>query len=196
MTLSPGTLTAVEVLTTLAGAVYVVLAARRNRLCWIAGAIGAALLALVSGLKALPMQSALNVFYVGMSVYGWLNWTRASNEGELPVGYWPLRWHLGAAVVIVLLSYLNAHWLAERTDAEWPLLDSLTTWFSLFATWLAARARIENWIYWIVIDGVLVFLYYKQGMEVIALQFLVFIAIAAAGWVSWRRRLLVQGAPA
>src|SRR5688572_6776064 len=142
------------------------------------------------------MQAALNVFYVGMSVYGWLNWTRESAKGELPVGYWPLQWHLGAAVALVLLSYASAHWLAERTQAEWPLLDSLATWFSLLATWLAARARIENWIYWIVIDGVLVFLYYMQGLPWIAAQFLVLIVIAAAGLVSWRRRLLAQGAPA
>ncbi len=196
MTLSDGTLTAFQVLTTVAGAAYAVLAARRNRLCWIAGAVGAALLALLSALQALPMQAALNVFYVGMSVYGWLKWTRASAEGSLPVGYWPWRGHLGAAVVLVVLSFLSAHWLAERTQAEWPLLDSLATWFSLFATWLAARARIENWIYWIVIDGVLVYLYYMQGLPWIAAQFGVLVVIAAAGLVSWRRRLQAQGVPA
>ena len=57
---------------------------------------------------------------------------------------------------------LSARWLAAETDAAWPLLDSLTTWFSLLATWLAARAKLENWLYWIVIDGVLVFLFYVQ----------------------------------
>jgi nicotinamide mononucleotide transporter len=196
VTLSEGTLTAFQVLTTVAGAAYAVLAARRNRLCWIAGAIGAALLALLSALQALPMQAALNVFYVGMSVYGWLNWTRASTEGDLPVGWWPWQGHLAAAAALVLLSLLSAHLLAERTEAEWPLLDSLATWFSLFATWLAARARIENWIYWIVIDGVLVYLYYMQGLPWIAAQFAVLVVIAAAGLVSWRRRLVAQGAPA
>jgi nicotinamide mononucleotide transporter len=196
VTLSEGTLTAFQVLTTVAGAAYAVLAARRNRLCWIAGAIGAALLALLSALQALPMQAALNVFYVGMSVYGWLNWTRASTEGSLPVGWWPWQGHLVAAAVLVTLSFFTAHWLAERTEAEWPLLDSLATWFSLFATWLAARARIENWIYWIVIDGVLVYLYYMQGLPWIAAQFVVLVVIAAAGLVSWRRRFVAQGAPA
>ncbi len=195
MTLPAGTLTAFEILATLAGAAYAVLAVRRNRLCWIAGAIGAALLAVLAGLQALPMQSGLQVFYVAMSVYGWLNWTRASSEGDLPVGTWPWQWHLCAAVILVLLSYLSAHWLAERTRAEWPLLDSLTTWFSLLATWLAARAKIENWIYWIVIDGVLVYLFYMQGLVLIALQFLVLVGIAAAGFVSWRRRASTQAAP-
>jgi nicotinamide mononucleotide transporter len=196
VTLPAGILTAFEVLSTLAGAAYVVLAARRNRLCWIAGAISAALFAVPAGLKALPMQSGLQVFYVVMSIYGWLNWSRASREGDLPVGTWSWQRHLGAAIAVVLLSYLSAHWLAVRTQAEWPLLDSLTTWFSLLATWLAARAKLENWIYWIVIDGVLVFLCFMQKMPFMALQYLVFIVIAVGGFIAWRRRMLAQAVPA
>ncbi|HTU66001.1 MAG TPA: nicotinamide riboside transporter PnuC [Steroidobacteraceae bacterium] len=187
-------LRAVELLATIAGVAYVVLAARRNRLCWIAGAFGSALLAALAGLRALPMQAALQVFYVFMSVYGWMSWTRSAGEGELPVGTWPPLWHLGVAVVLVGLTFLSAHLLATETNAAWPLLDSLTTWFSLFATWLAARAKLENWIYWIVIDGVLVYLFYVQDLPLLALLNVIFVIIAAAGFVGWRRRLKAQAA--
>lgn len=173
-----------------------VLAARRNRLCWLAGAISAALVGVLSAINALPMQGALNAYYVGMAVYGYANWTRASERGELPVGSLPVRWHLIAALIILPLSWFSAGLLARETRAAWPLLDSLTTWFSLFATWMAARARIENWIYWIIIDGVLVYLYFKQGMPVLALQFLVMTGLAFAGLVAWRRKLLSQSVPA
>ena len=180
----------------LTGAGYAILAARRNRLCWVAGAVSSACAALLAGLRALPMQSALQVFFVGMSVYGWLSWTRSSNEGELPVGVWPHSWHLGAAVVLMALSFVSARLLAAETHAAWPLLDSLTTWFSLLATWLAARAKIENWLYWIAIDGVLVYLFYVQGLPYLALLNVLFIGIAAAGFVAWRRRLQAQAVPA
>jgi nicotinamide mononucleotide transporter len=82
------------------------------------------------------------------------------------------------------------------TKAAWPLLDSLTTWFSLFATWLQARAKLENWLYWIAIDGVLVFLFYMQDMPFIAVQFAILIGIATAGYIAWRRRLHAQAVPA
>jgi nicotinamide mononucleotide transporter len=193
---SADVLKALEIAALIAGVAYTVLAARRNRLCWIAGAVGSALLALLSGLQHLPMQSGLQVFYVAMSAYGWWRWTHSSVAGELRVGVWPLRWHLAAAACIVLLSFLSAHWLAEKTKAAWPLLDSLTTWFSLLATWLQAHARIENWLYWIAIDGVLVFLFYMQGLPFIALQWVILIGIAAAGYVAWRRRLHAQVVPA
>lgn len=196
MILTPELVRTTEILAALSGAAYVVLAARRNRLCWLAGAFSAALVGVLSVMNALPMQGALNAYYVAMSVYGYLNWSRASRSGELPVGMLAWRWHLTAAAIIVPLSWLTAELLARETRAEWPLLDSLTTWFSLFATWMAARARIENWIYWILIDGVLVYLYYKQGMPVLALQFAAMMGLALAGLVAWRRKFRSQGVPA
>ena len=185
-------LTAFEVIATIAGAGYAVLAARRNRLCWVAGAVSSALAALLAGLRGLPMQSGLQIFFVGMSVYGWVSWTRQLSEGELPVGLWPHQWHIGAALCVMALSFISAHLLAARTDAAWPFLDSLTTWFSLLATWLAARAKLENWLYWIAIDGVLVFLFYVQDLPFLALLNVLFIGIAAAGYVAWRRTLRAQ----
>jgi len=190
--LSPEVQKILEILSLLAGVGYAVLAARRNRLCWIAGALGSAILALVSGLGHLPMQAGLNIFYVVVSAYGWWNWTRTSTAGELPVSRWPLQLHIAASIGITLLSFLSAHWLAERTQAAWPLLDSLTTWFSLFAFWLATQAKLENWLYWIAIDGVLVFLFHAQDSQFIALQFAILMGIAAAGFVAWRRRFQAQ----
>jgi len=178
------------------GVGYAVLAARRNRLCWISGAVSSACAALVAGLSALPMQSGLQVFFVGMAVYGWINWTRSSTQGEVPVGTWPLAWHLAAGVACVLLSLASARVLASETQAAWPMLDSLTTFFSLLATWLAARARIENWLYWIVIDALLVYLFNVQQRPILALLNALFIAIAASGFIAWRRRLHAQMVPA
>jgi nicotinamide mononucleotide transporter len=195
VTLSPELVRSAEILATLLGAAYVILAARRDRLCWAAGGLSSILVGALSFVRELPMQGLLNVYYVGMAVYGYWNWTRMSREGELPVGRLPLRWHLVAAACIVPLSWGTASVLARETQAAWPLLDSLTTWFSLFATWLVARARIENWIYWIAIDGVLVYLYYMQGLPVIALQFAVFMGLALSGFIAWRRRLGDQGVP-
>lgn len=180
----------------LTGVGYAVLAARRNRLCWISGAVSSACAALVAGVSALPMQSGLQVFFVGMAVYGWINWTRSSSRGEVPVGRWPLAWHLAAGAGCVLLSLASARLLARETQAAWPMLDSLTTYFSLLATWLAARARLENWLYWIVIDAGLVYLFYAQQRPWLALLNALFIVIAASGFIAWRRQFQSQVVPA
>ena len=196
MTLDGGLLTTLNALALATGVAYAVLAARRNRLCWIAGAVSSVCAAILSALNQLPMQAALQVFYVGMSVFGWWSWVRDSREGELEVGVWPHHWHIVAALALVAVSMASAWWLAPGDAAAWPLLDSLTTWFSLLATWLAARAKLENWLYWIVIDGVLVFLFYVQDLPFLAFLNVLFIGIAAGGFVAWRRRLHAQMVPA
>ena len=95
-----------------------------------------------------------------------------------------------------MLSFAAARVLAAETQAAWPLLDSLTTGFSLLATWLAARAKLENWLYWIAIDGVLVFLFYVQDLPFLALLNVLFIGIAAGGFIAWRRKLNAMPVPA
>ncbi len=191
-----GALEAVNGLALATGVTYAVLAARRNRLCWIAGAVSSACAAILSALNKLPMQAGLQIFYVGMSVYGWWSWKRHSSEGQLMIGVWPLGWHLGAALVLTFLSLMSAYWLRPADVAAWPLLDSVSTWFSLLATWLAARAKLENWLYWIVINALMVFLFYAQKVWGMALLSVFLMVIAGAGFIGWRRRLQAQGAPA
>ena len=70
------------------------------------------------------------------------------------------------------------------------------TWFSLYATLLVARARIENWLYWIVTDTVLVFLYASQELYFAALLFFLYIVIACFGLVTWTRQYRREAAVA
>ena len=90
----------------------------------------------------------------------------------------------------------SAWWLRPADVAAWPLLDSVSTWFSLLATWLAARAKLENWLYWIVINALMVFLFYAQKVWGMALLSVFLMVIAGAGFIGWRRRLQAQGVPA
>lgn len=192
MTLSDGTLGFLNVLALVTGVAYAVLAARRNRWCWSVGAVCSVCGAILSAVGKLPMQAALQVVYVGMAAYGWWSWRRASGAGELTVGAWPASRHLAVALLLVGASFVSAHWLRPGNFADWPLLDSLTTWFSLFATWLTARAKLENWLYWIVINAIMVFLFYAQEVRGMAVLSVLMAGIAVIGFVTWRRRYQAQ----
>jgi nicotinamide mononucleotide transporter len=96
-----------------------------------------------------------------------------------------LRSHLLTWVAILLASAFSARWLATETQAAWPFLDSVTTWASLLATWLVARMKLENWLYWIATDSVLVFLFVQQGSVSVACLFAAYLVISVFGFVSW-----------
>ena len=168
------------------GVAYSVLAIRRSRWCWIAGGLGSGIAIYLCLDRKLPMQAALQVYYVVVSAYGWWHWTKEEqSQGTLAVTRWPLSDHLGACVGLVLISSINARWLYTETQAAWPFLDSLTTWGSLYATWLTARVKLENWLYWLVIDSVLGVLFAAQGLYLFALLSVVYVGFSAVGFARW-----------
>ncbi len=164
---------------------YSLQAVQRSRWCWVTGGLGSAIAIYLSAGARLPMQAALQVYYVLISAYGWWHWSRAQGEATRSVTTWPLRKHLAACLAIVAISALTARWLAMETPAAWPLLDSLTTWASLFATWLTARVKLENWLYWLIIDSTLAFLFAVQGLYLFALLSIIYLGVSVAGFAKW-----------
>jgi nicotinamide mononucleotide transporter len=175
-----------ELIAVLLGVVYLVLAVKRSRWCWVAGGISSAIVIWLSAQRALPMQAWLNVYYVGVSVYGYWRWT----DKEIPrpvVTLLPLRWHVIGTLAVVLISLLTAQYLVRETQAAWPYLDSLTTWGSLFTTWLTARVKLENWAYWFVIDAVEAFLFFEQKLYLLGLMTAATLVVIIIGHRSWWR---------
>ncbi|MFN5012152.1 MAG: nicotinamide riboside transporter PnuC, partial [Gammaproteobacteria bacterium] len=78
---------------------------------------------------------------------------------------------------------------ARLTDAAWPTLDAAVTLGSLLATGLTARALLDNWVWWIVVDAASLVLYASQGLVFVALLYLVYMVIAVIGLRDWGRRL-------
>ena len=126
------------------------------------------------------------VYYVVISVYGWWHWTREEESH----GRWRSpRWPCAAP------RSMGRHRPAQRahrslagrtTQAAWPFLDSLTTWGSLYATWLVARVKLENWLYWICHRfGARLFYSQLRGCIVIALLSVVYLGVSAVGFIRW-----------
>jgi len=188
-------MSALEALSVILGVVYLLLAVRRIRWCWVFGGLSSAILIYLSARAQLPMQAALQVYYVVMSVYGFYHWSKQNAEQPRSISTWPLRNHILACVGIIAISALTARWLAGFTQAAWPFLDSLTTWGSLFTTWLVARVKLENWIYWLVIDSLLAFLFAAQQLYFVALLMVVYLGIVVAGYFAWLKSYRTQPHP-
>lgn len=167
------------------GLAYVVLVARHSRWGWVAGGLSSALFAWLFIAARLPMQSLLQVYYVAMAVYGWRHWSRGGPEQ--PVIRLPWRVHAAGIGVSLVLGFAVAGLLARETQAAAPLLDSVTTMVSLFATWLVARKVLENWLYWLVVDCLQAVLFASQGLWFTALLFVLYLGTSIGGYVSWRR---------
>jgi nicotinamide mononucleotide transporter len=188
-------MTLAELIAVVLGVVYLVLAVKRSRWCWVAGGISSAIVIWLSAHRGLPMQAGLNVYYVIVSVYGYWHWT----DAQVPrpaVSVLPLRWHLVDSLAVIGVSVLTAQYLVRETQAAWPYLDSLTTWGSLYTTWLVARVKLENWAYWFVIDAVEAFLFFEQKLYLLGLMTAVTLIVIVFGHRSWWRTWRAQASSA
>lgn len=160
--------------------------------CWIFGIIGSLLSVYLFIVYAkLYAEAVLYVFYIFAGIYGWVEWKKQKQVGE--VYSHKLSTHLKLILfgtgLSILLYYGLTYFFAA---AEKPLIDSFTTIFSFIATYLMAKKWIENWFYWLIIDGISVYLYYSRGLEIYALLMLVYTGLVVYGYLKWKKLKIVK----
>jgi len=180
-------------LATVFGIAYVILAARENFWCWPIGLVSVilAFFVYIDASVKLYSDAILQIFYAGMSIYGWWTWTRDSSDDELlddglSIGRWPMEYHLIAlGGGVVLAGLLGLMW--TQLGAALPYIDAMTTSFSVIATFMVTRKILENWLYWIVIDTVCIFVYIHRELYLFAILFLIYGIVAVVGYYSWQK---------
>lgn len=170
----------------LTSVVAVFLTARKNILCWPIGILGTVLSAYVYFAQQLPFEAILQILYLGMAIFGWINWSNASPNKNLKVETSTVKEHLVLITSATLLGLVLGTISYTYNQLHSDYLDALLTTFSLGANWLATQRKIENWWYWIAIDLVSVVFYEWRGMHWFALLFGFFVIIAIRGLSSWK----------
>jgi nicotinamide mononucleotide transporter len=177
---------------------YLVLAVRQNILCWAAALVSTLLsLALFYEARLYP-ETALQVFYAAMAVYGWYQWRggRRGTRGpspELRVSVWPWTRHALAIGGTLAAAAALGTWLS-RTNAAFPYLDSFTSVGAVVTTYMVARKVLENWLYWLVIDGLTLYIYWQRELYLYAALFVVYLVLVVIGFYRWHRDWRAQPA--
>jgi nicotinamide mononucleotide transporter len=177
-----------EILAIVLALLYLILAIRQNILCWLCAAISTLIYIFLFFEAKLYMESFLNVFYFLMAIFGWYSWSgKKGNLTGLNISVWSFKIHFFMSLLIILISIASGYYLSINTDASYPYLDSMTTYFSIWATYLIAQKVLENWWYWLVIDLCSVVIYWLRDLEATALLFLVYILLIPFGMMAWKR---------
>ena len=171
------------------GLAYLVLAMREHIACWAMALISTCLFLWLFWQAKLMMESALQVYYIAMAVYGWWQWRGGNSGTEQVIQTLNIRQHLLICSSVALLTLGSGFWLSAQTEAVQPFLDSFTTWGSIITTVLVANKVLENWLYWIVIDIASMILYANSGLWVTVILFALYVVLAVLGYAQWRKHL-------
>lgn len=184
------TLSLLEILAVSAALIYVYLAAKANALCFLFGFISSCIYTYICFKYKLYFDTIINLYYMGMSVVGWYFWKRPQKNQLLKISHLQKPLLLKYLIFGLLISILLGFLANENTDASIPYLDAFTTVFAILATWMVVKKQIENWLIWIVVDGLSIGMYFYKGLYFTSFLFLLYTLIAMQGYFSWRKKML------
>lgn len=178
----------VEITGSILSLIYLYLSIRQKVSLWIFGFLASALYVVVFFDSKLYADMSLQLYYLVVSVYGWINWKRGKEEKELPATVTTNKMWLKLAIATVTIYFIYYFVLLYFTDSTIPKSDSLVGALSVIATWMLARKLIENWLVWIVADALCVGLYIYKGLYPTVILFVIYTVMAVVGYFQWKKR--------
>lgn len=150
--------------------------------------------------KGLYADFAINIYYFLIAIYGLISWTRgrgkSAGKGDgqtpLPITHTPL-WGWCVVAVASAILWWGIWWvLVTFTDSTVPVADAFTTALSITGMWMMARKFAEQWLIWVVVDIVCVWLYIYKGLVFYPVLYAVYTVIAVFGYRKWLRLMKTQ----
>jgi nicotinamide mononucleotide transporter len=175
----------IEWTSVIAALIYVYFASKALRICFLFGLISSVGFVYICFAERLYFDTAINLYYIVMSFVGWFAWT-----GGRQNDFDARQMSAGIFLLVLSMAFLCALGLgfitSRYTDAQLSYIDAFTTVTAVIATWMMVRKFIENWMLWIIADGVSVFMYAYKDHWPIAGLFLIYTVISFYGYFNWK----------
>lgn len=181
-----GGLTWLEGLGTLFGIVQVLLARNNNVRNYLFGIVSILLGMYVFYHSQLYADILLHLYYLIMSIYGWVYWKFGLQKKEVRISVSNTFDHLKAFGIVFGCFALMAYWLNYHTNSDVPYMDAAVSAFAWAGMWLMARRKLENWVYLNISNLIAIpLLAYKELYIYTGLTVFLFI-VGTSGYFKWR----------
>lgn len=155
----------------------VILTIKANKLCWPVGIVGIIFYMIIFYQHSLWSNFYLQFIFIIQSILGIINWNKS--EKKLPITWVKNKINI---VIMILLIYPLFFYISK--NGSMPHLDSITT-FSVIATGLLIYKKIDAWIFWLLVDIISVFMFYKSGLYLSMGIYVIFTITAIIGLKEW-----------
>lgn len=129
----------------------------------------------------------LQVIYVIIALFGFNNW-RKDTKKELKVSKLSKKewfFYFPSALILCIFTFL----ILKLLQGELPILDALTNGFAILATYLAAKKKLDNWLIWIPVNMLTIYMVYSRGMPFYSVLYFCYLLFAVIGFFQWNKSL-------
>lgn len=133
-------------------------------------------------------DALLQIFFIVVNLYGWVNWARSkADTGKVRVEILSNRARLGwtAACAVLILGW--GAFMHRYTDTHFAWWDGAVAMLSVVAQYLQSRRYLESWVLWIAADLLAVPLYAVKGLMPTAGLYIVFLVLCVMGLSDWAK---------
>jgi nicotinamide mononucleotide transporter len=177
-----------------AGLVQVLLAWKQSIWNYAAGLLSTALTIWIFVQAGLYAESALNLYYFGISIWGIVLWSRPTQAPAKPSFASGKEWAVAGAIAGIGPPVIWAV-LSHFTPSDVPLWDALVSALAWAGTWLLTQRKVENWIVLNLSNAVAIPLLYHKGLPLYAIFTLLLFILAWGGFSSWYKAAHRQATP-
>lgn len=177
-----------EIVAVFFGVASVLLAKGNNVLLYPTGIVSTGIYIYLLAKAGLYAESALNGYYLVMSIYGWALWQRG-RENENPRAItrntrrdWIITISIVGAGWIILYTALST--FTNSDVPKWDAIVSATAWAGM---WLLAKHKLENWILLNISNFIAIPLFVHKGIPFTALLTLFLFIVAIFGFLQWSK---------
>lgn len=181
--------------------VYLYFSINRKLWLWITGIISSAIYVVVFFKASLYADMIQNVYYVGISIYGFFAWIKDKENLDKETHKVEICKTPAKRIIPIIISWLLLYAIIygctkfmpeilRITSASIPLIDSCLTSLAFVATWMLTKKYIEQWIMWIFVDFTYIVVYAYKGLYLTCFLFLIYTVMAVVGYLKWRRHLI------
>ena len=184
-----------EIIGFITGVLGVWLTTKENIWCWPVAIVNVALYTFIFYDAHLYADMGLQIFYFGMSFYGWYYWLmggKQTEKAQVSVSTTKYNHLIYYTLITIIATVTLGYCLKNYTDAALPYVDSFCTSASLVGQFLQARKKLENWIIWILVDALYIGIYIQKELYLTALLYTIFVALAVVGYQAWKKSLKLQ----
>ncbi|WP_411812622.1 nicotinamide riboside transporter PnuC [Chryseobacterium scophthalmum] len=174
----------------------VLLARKNNSNNYLFGIAGISLTLYVMIQSKLYAEFTLNLYYLVMSIYGWLYWKFGKRKSETTISETTNNEKLITAGIVIGTFSIFYFFLTNFTDSDVPILDSLVSAFAWAGMWLMARRKIENWILLNISNIIAIPLLIHKGLYLYAVLTAFLFIVAISGYLEWRKIIKSNSVPA
>lgn len=181
--------------------IYLYFEIKAKVIMWFFGIVSSALLAWVFFHAGFYADSGLMIYYIIISIYGWIHWNHKPTAQALPItniNRQQIRTSLLILVgcyALLLTILLKMPAIIGLKDSSFPFTDAFTVAASVVATWLLSQKVIQQWHIWLVVNIISAIMFSLKELHYTMFLYIVYTIGSVIGLVQWHKNLKAQKTP-